>query len=108
MPARYFDTRALAKRYVREVGSSWVRLSLAQSSPNVVYASVLAQPEVFSALQRKVREGQLAPADAHRLAHRVTGHFGWPAASQGGMHRGAIGDGEAIALSARNGMRRMT
>ena len=77
MPAMYFDTSALVKRYVREVGSSWVRVSLAQSSPNVVYASVLAQPEVFSALQRKVREGQLAPADAHRLARRVTGHFAW-------------------------------
>jgi predicted nucleic acid-binding protein len=77
MPAMYFDTSALVKRYVSEVGSHWVRVALAQSSQNVVYASALAQPEVLSALQRKVREGQLAPADAHRLARRVTSHFAW-------------------------------
>jgi predicted nucleic acid-binding protein len=73
----YFDTSALVKRYVSEVGSHWVRITLAQSSPNVVYASALAQPEVLSALQRKVREAQLTQVDAHRLARRVTNHFAW-------------------------------
>jgi predicted nucleic acid-binding protein len=32
MPALYFDTSALVKRYVSEVGSHWVRVALAQSS----------------------------------------------------------------------------
>jgi len=49
MPAMYFDTSALVKRYVSEVGSLWVRVTLAQSSRNVVYTSALAQPEVLSA-----------------------------------------------------------
>jgi uncharacterized protein len=77
MPAMYFDTSALVKRYVSEVGSHWVRVTLAQSSQNVVYASALAQPEVISALQRKVREAQLTQVDAHRLARRVASHFAW-------------------------------
>jgi uncharacterized protein len=79
MPAMYFDTSALVKRYVSEVGSHWVRVTLAQSSQNVVYASALAQPEILSALQRKVRESQLAQVDADRLARRVTSHFATPA-----------------------------
>jgi hypothetical protein len=37
MPAMYFDTSALVKRYVSEMGSLWVRVTLAQSSRNVVY-----------------------------------------------------------------------
>ena len=61
MPAMYFDTSALVKRYVIEVGSLWVRVTLAQSSGNVVYTSALAQPEVLSALQRKVHEAQASP-----------------------------------------------
>jgi uncharacterized protein len=61
MPAMSFDTSALAKRYVSELGSLWVRITLAQSSRNVVYTSALAQPEVLSALQRKVREAQVSP-----------------------------------------------
>jgi uncharacterized protein len=77
MPAMYFDTSGLVKRYVSEVGSHWIRATLAQSSRNVVYASALAQPEVLSALQRKVREAQLAQVDAYRLARRVTSHFAW-------------------------------
>jgi uncharacterized protein len=77
MPGMYFDTSALVKRYVSEVGSHWVRITLARSSPNMVYASALAQPEVLSALQRKVREAQLTQVDAHRLASRVTNHFAW-------------------------------
>ena len=47
MPAMYFDTSALVKRYVSEVGSLWVRITLAHSSRNVVYTSALAQPEVL-------------------------------------------------------------
>jgi len=73
----YFDTSTLVKRYVSEVGSHWVRIILALSSQNVVYASALAQPEVLSALQRKVREAQLAQVDPHRLARRGTSHFAW-------------------------------
>ena len=47
MPVMYFDTSALVRRYVSEVGSLWARITLAQSSRNVVYTSALAQPEVL-------------------------------------------------------------
>lgn len=75
MAVYYFDTSALVKRYVAEVGSSWVRSSVARRSGHVIYASMLAQPEVISALRRKVREGQLEDGQARRLSRRVTIHF---------------------------------
>jgi len=77
MPAVYVDTSALVKRYVPEVGSAWIRRTLARPTVQVIYTSAVAQPEVLSALQRKVRAGQLTAAEALRRAQRVTTHFTW-------------------------------
>jgi predicted nucleic acid-binding protein len=52
MPSYYFDTSALVKRYVVEVGSSWIQAVVAQQSGQMIYTSVLTQPEIVSALQR--------------------------------------------------------
>ena len=75
MPSYYFDTSALAKRYVVEVGSSWVQAVVAQQSGQMIYTSVLTQPEIVSALQRRVREGILATDQAHHLARQVLVHM---------------------------------
>jgi predicted nucleic acid-binding protein len=71
MPAYYFDTSALAKRYVVEVGSAWVQTIVAQQSGQTIYTSVLTQPELVSALRRRVREGLLEAPEAQRLAQHV-------------------------------------
>ena len=77
MPAVSRDTSALVKRYVPEVGSAWIRRMLARPTIQVLSTSAIAQPEVLSALQRKVRAGQLTAAEAVRRAQRVTMHFTW-------------------------------
>jgi len=77
MPALYLDTSALVKRYVPEVGSAWVRRTLARPTIQVLSTSAIAQPEVLRALQRNVREGQLTAAEAVRRAQRVTTHLTW-------------------------------
>jgi predicted nucleic acid-binding protein len=46
MPAYYFDTSALAKRYIVEVGSAWVQALVAEQSGQTIYTSVLTQPEL--------------------------------------------------------------
>ena len=74
MPALYVDTSALVKRYVGEVGTIWVRRLLARPVRQAIYTALLAQTEVLSALQRKVRDGTLAAVDAQRLARRVQRH----------------------------------
>jgi len=75
MPALYVDTSALVKRYVGEVGTIWVRRALARPVRQGIYTALLAQPEVLSALQRKVRDRTLTAAEAQRLARRVQRHF---------------------------------
>jgi predicted nucleic acid-binding protein len=70
----YVDTSALVKRYVGEVGTRWVRLALARPVRQRIYTALLAHTEVLSALQRKIREGTLAVAEAQRLAWRVQHH----------------------------------
>jgi hypothetical protein len=56
---RYFDASALAKRYVREVGSIKVRRLL---SADTAATSRLSHVEVASALIRRSREGALSEA----------------------------------------------
>jgi uncharacterized protein len=75
MPSYYFDTSALAKRYVVELGSSWVQAVVAQQSGQMIYTSVLTQPEIVSALQRRVREGTLEAHQAQQLAQQVLEHM---------------------------------
>jgi uncharacterized protein len=75
MPSYDFDTSALAKRYVVEVGSSWVQAVVAQQSGQMIYTSVLTQPEIVSALQRRVREGTLEAHQAQHLAQQVLEHM---------------------------------
>src|SRR5216683_7214722 len=75
MPAYYFDTSALAKRYIVEVGSAWVQAIVAEQSGQTIYTSVLTQPELVSALRRRVREGFLAASEAERLAEQVLEHM---------------------------------
>jgi predicted nucleic acid-binding protein len=75
MTSYYFDTSALVKRYVVEVGSSWVQAVVAQRSGQMIYTSVLTQPEIVSALQRRVREGTLAAHQAQDLAQQVLEHM---------------------------------
>lgn len=75
--AAYFDSSALVKRYVNEVGSGWVRRALAHPTQESLYTALLTHAEVLSALQRKVRERQLTQDRATVLAQRVTAHCAW-------------------------------
>src|SRR5262249_32746188 len=71
----YIESSALVKRYVAEVGSTWVRRLVARPVHQVLYTATLTEVEVRSALQRLVREGRLDTAQAQRLTQRVTQHF---------------------------------
>ncbi len=55
----FFDTSALAKRYVEEVGSEQVRILCAQA--DALGVSILVVPELTSTLCRLVRESRLSP-----------------------------------------------
>lgn len=53
----------LVKRHVQETGSDWFRQIADPSSGNAIITSRLSIPEVFSALNRRVREAKLDAAD---------------------------------------------
>lgn len=64
MPAYYFDSSALVKCYVDEVGSQWVRGILAPGSGNDVHVLSVAEVEVASAIVRRRKAGELSPPEA--------------------------------------------
>jgi hypothetical protein len=56
----YLDASALVKRYVDEVGSDWLRATIAPAQPPLLFTSRMAIVEVISAFARRAREGSLS------------------------------------------------
>lgn len=63
MSVAYFDTSALLKQYITEIGSGWVRALLSSSDPPVVLTSRLTVIEATCAFARRLREGSLSSTD---------------------------------------------
>jgi predicted nucleic acid-binding protein len=63
--AVYFvDTSALAKRYVSELGSAWLRAAVDPAAAAEVFIVRITAVELIAALSRRARAGALTPADA--------------------------------------------
>jgi len=75
MATTYVESSALVKRYVAEVGSAWVRRTVARPVHQVLYTAALTEVEVRSALQRLVRAGRLDLAQAQRLTQHFTRRY---------------------------------
>ena len=58
----YFDTSALAKRYSPESGSEKVD-SIINNKDNVIIIGNIAIPEIYSALSKKYRTGEISYKD---------------------------------------------
>lgn len=69
----YFDSSAIAKRYLTEVGSQWVVTLLADAAHRVVTAGVTG-PEVIATIVRRARAGTLPGAQL--LLQRFRSDFG--------------------------------
>jgi predicted nucleic acid-binding protein len=63
----YTDTSALLKQYVDEMGSDWLRATIAPADETIVVFSQVLIIEVTSALNRRVREGAITPEDYPRV-----------------------------------------
>ena len=75
MAVYYLDSSALVKRYVREVGSTWV---LALTDPNAaqnIYVVSITGPEIIAAFFRKVRTQEINLEDASRGAENFKADF---------------------------------
>ncbi len=67
----FFDTSALVKRHVNEVGSPWVRSLVRAKASHRVYIARITAVEVSSAITRRQHKGDLSPAQAGA----ILGHF---------------------------------
>ena len=63
MSVFFVDSSALAKRYVIETGSAWVRSWILPSTGNIIVISALTTVEVVSLLMRREREGTISVRD---------------------------------------------
>jgi predicted nucleic acid-binding protein len=64
----YADSSVLVKRHIPEAGTSWFRGIAAPASGTVILTARLSVVEVYSALNRRVREGTLDPTAYATLA----------------------------------------
>lgn len=64
MAAYFFDTSGVAKRYIAEIGSAWVKGITAPQAGNAIYIAPITLVEVASALARRARGGTLSVVDA--------------------------------------------
>jgi uncharacterized protein len=63
----YADSSVLVKRHIAEIGSAWVRALFNPHSGNLIATMHISAVEVYSALNRRVREATLTLADYARI-----------------------------------------
>jgi uncharacterized protein len=61
MAAYFFDSSALAKRYVTEKGTVWVQALVDLSAGHEIYVAHITVVELISAIKRRKRAGDLTP-----------------------------------------------
>lgn len=74
MSALFVDTSALAKRYVNETGSAWVKVVTRPAVSNVVIICDVTTVELSSLLARRVRASTLTRSSAVRLRNIFLWH----------------------------------
>lgn len=64
MATYFFDSSALAKRYVNELGTAWVTGLLAATAGHQIYLARITGVEVIAAIRRRARSGSLTAVAA--------------------------------------------
>lgn len=75
MAAYFFDSSALAKRYVAETGTPWVQSLADPASGNSLFVARITLVELVSAITRCQRNGDLTAADATSALTDVKADF---------------------------------
>jgi uncharacterized protein len=76
MVAAYFlDTSALVKRYIPEIGTTWMQTLTAQTSNHLLLVSRITFVEIMSAIARRQREATLTTDQSQQLRIIFQQHF---------------------------------
>jgi uncharacterized protein len=73
--AYFFDSSALLKRYVTEIGSGWVRSTISLRSGNTIFVAQITSAELVSALMRRRREGTIPSRTARASRLLIDRHI---------------------------------
>jgi predicted nucleic acid-binding protein len=63
----YADSSALVKRHIPEIGSAWFQALADLDAGNTIITARVSMVEVYSALNRRIREATLDTVDYARL-----------------------------------------
>ena len=75
MAIYFVDSSALVKRYIQEVGTSWVRRLTRQAAANHIYLARITVVEVTSAIARRRKGGTVLPARASSMLSEFRKHM---------------------------------
>ncbi len=75
MTSYYVDTSALAKYYIAETGTGWIRSILRPSSRNIVIMCETTPIEMFSLLSRREYSGTLLPKNVVVIRTNFLSHI---------------------------------
>lgn len=75
MAVYFFDSRAIVKRYVNEIGTTWVTELTRPATGNRVYLARVTGVEVISAMTRQARGGMLSATDVIAGVSEFRKHF---------------------------------
>ncbi len=71
----YFDSSALVKRYVAEIGTDWMNRLCAVAAGHTLYTVRISGAEIIAALFLRTRTGTLAVSDAQAAAAQFKADF---------------------------------
>ena len=71
----FVDTSALAKRYVFETGSDWVRSWILPSQNHAIIVSAIVNVEMTSLVMRRERENSVTSAERIRILNNFLRHL---------------------------------
>lgn len=64
----YADTSVLVKRHIAETGRAWVRSLAHPATGNTIFTAQISLVELYSALNRRLREKTISPLRYSRLS----------------------------------------
>lgn len=73
----YADTSVLVKRYIAETSSAWVRALTRPQTGNTIFTAQISFIELYSALNRRLREQAINLMRYARLGVLVNHHWSW-------------------------------
>ena len=75
MAAIFCDASGIAKRYINEIGTSWVNGIVDPATSNWTYLARITGVEVVSAISRRQSQGSISSIDAAKMLAQFRDEF---------------------------------